>query len=76
MAHWKLEPSEEASMTAEPPPAPMRGLSARADIEALLREVPVMTDIDALAVPGFFEDDAELEDFLEFVRADRQANLA
>jgi len=63
-------------MTAEPHGGPTRDLSARADIEALLRDVPVMTDIDALAVPGFFEDDAELEEFLEFVRTDRQANLA
>ncbi|MDQ3157049.1 MAG: hypothetical protein M3Q98_10045 [Actinomycetota bacterium] len=63
-------------MTADPNATPTRDPSARADIEALLRDVPVMTDIDALAVPGFFEDDAELEEFLEFVRADRQANLA
>ena len=50
-------------MTADPHESPMRDLSARADIEALLRDVPVMTDIDALAVPGFFADDAELEEF-------------
>ena len=63
-------------MTAEPHETPIRDLSARVDIEALLRDVPVMTDIDTLAVPGFFEDDAEFEEFLAFVRADRQANLA
>ena len=63
-------------MTTDPNPEPVRDLSARADIAALLRDVPVVKDIKDFAVPGVFETDEELDDFLNWYQAERQANLA
>jgi hypothetical protein len=68
--------TEEADMTDDPNPEPVRDLSARADMAALLRDVPVVKDIKDFAVPGVFETDEELDDFLNWYQAERQANLA
>lgn len=68
--------TEEADMTTDPNPELVRDLSARADIAALLRDVPVVKDIKDFAVPGVFETDEELDDFLNWYQAERQANLA
>lgn len=63
-------------MTSDPNPEPARDLSARNDIEALERTLPVVKDIGDYAVPEFFETDEEFEDFQRMLEADRQANLA
>ena len=63
-------------MTRDPNPEPVRDLSARTDIAALLREVPVVKDVKDFVVPGVFETDEELDDFLRWYEAERQANLA
>ena len=70
------EAVREADMTTDPNPEPVRDLSGRADIAALLRDVPVVKDIKDFAVPGAFETDEELDDFLNWYQAERQANLA
>lgn len=67
---------EGGGMTTDPDPAPVRDLSARADVAALLREVPVVQNVHDFAVPGVFETDEELDDFLRWSASERQANLA
>lgn len=54
---------------------PVRDLSACTNIAALLRDVPVVKDIKDFAVPGVFETDEELDDFLRWYDAERRANL-
>ena len=68
--------TEEADITTDPCPERVRDLFARADMAALLRDVPVVKDIKDFAVPGVFETDEELDDFLNWYQAERQANLA
>lgn len=63
-------------MTVEPTPTPETDLCARADVEALLREVPTIADPDDLAADGIFESDDEVDDFLRSVRAARDADVA
>jgi len=41
----------------------------------LLRDVPPIKDISKLAAPGIFRDDVELDEFLKWVRAERNADL-
>jgi hypothetical protein len=41
----------------------------------LFRDVPPIESIDDLAAPGVFDTDGELDVFLAFVRANRDANL-
>lgn len=48
----------------------------RVDLHELFRDVPPIKSIEDLAAPEVFETDEELEEFLTFVRADRNANLA
>lgn len=47
----------------------------RVDVEELFRDVPPIGSIEDLAAPGVFATDEELDEFLAFVRADRNANL-
>lgn len=42
----------------------------------LFRDVPPIGSVEELAAPGVFDTDAELNDFLVSVRADRNADLA
>lgn len=60
----------------EPTHTPQTDLSARADLEALLREVPTIADPDDLAADGIFENDDEVDDFLRSVRSARGADVA
>jgi len=46
------------------------------DVDELFRDVPTIKSIEDLAAPDVFETDEELDEFLAFVRADRNANLA
>jgi len=48
----------------------------RVELDELFRDVPPIKSIEDLAAPEVFETDEELEEFLTFVRADRNANLA
>lgn len=48
----------------------------RGDLDELFRDVPAIQSIEDLAAPDVFETDEELDEFLAFVRADRNANLA
>lgn len=63
-------------MTSNPYPEAVRDLSARTDIEALLRDVPVVKDLKDFTVPGVFETDEELDDFLSWSAAERRATIA
>lgn len=58
-------------MTSHPHPEPIRELSARTDIEALHRALPIVKDIKDFTVPGVFQTDNELEDFLRWSAAER-----
>lgn len=48
----------------------------RVDLDEMFRDVPPMKSIEDLAAPEAFETDEGLEEFLAFVRANRNANLA
>ncbi|MGH3495324.1 MAG: hypothetical protein ACRDQ1_19115 [Sciscionella sp.] len=45
-------------------------------IEDLFRDVPPMGSVKELAAPDVFDTDAELDEFLVSVSADRDADLA
>lgn len=47
----------------------------RVDLDELFRDVPPIESIEDLAAPGVFETEVELDEFLAFVRANRNANL-
>lgn len=53
-------------------------LEGPALLEALLREKDVqpIRSIDELACDGIFDTDEELDEFLAWIRAEREANLA
>ena len=53
-----------------------RSARSRAVVQELFRDVPPIASIDELARPGIFESDAELDEFLESVRTERNAELA
>lgn len=55
---------------------PVRDFSARNDIEALKRTLPVVNDIKDYMVPGIFETDEKHADFRRMLEADRQADLS
>ncbi len=38
--------------------------------------MPPIKDVSELAIPGFFESDEELDEFLAWYRAERDAQLA
>lgn len=67
---------EEAGMTTEPNRAPVHDLSARTDIDHLLATIPVVENLDDFAIPGIFESDKELEDFLAWLSAEQDAPTA
>jgi hypothetical protein len=46
------------------------------DLDALLRDVPPLQSAHDWAAPEIFPDDAEFEEFLEFVRSERNKDLA
>lgn len=67
---------KEADVTTDPHGESVRDLSASTNIAALVHDVPVVRDIKDFAVPGVFETDEELDDFLRWYEAERQTNLA
>jgi hypothetical protein len=67
---------KEDDVTSDPNPEHVRDLSARNDIEALRRNLPVVKDIKDYAVPEFFETDEEFDEFQRWLEAERKANLA
>ncbi len=68
--------SKEDDMTTEPHEVPVRNFPGRIDIEAVFKDVPQIEAISDLAIPGFFESDEELDEFLTWHRAERDAQLA
>jgi len=66
---------EEVVMTVEPTPTSATDLSAPADVETLLREVPKIVDADDLATDGIFDSDDEVDDFLRSMRSARDADI-
>jgi len=46
------------------------------DLEALAKKAPVIRNLGDFANPNLFPDDAEYEEFLEWIRAERQRDLA
>ena len=46
------------------------------DIEALARTAPVIKKLGDLANPDLFPDDAEYEEFIAWIRTERQRDLA
>jgi hypothetical protein len=67
---------KEADVTSNPDPEPIRDLSARNDIEALRRNLPVVKDIKDYAAPEFFDTDEEFNEFQRWLEAERKAKLA
>lgn len=63
-------------MTSSPDSAATSAARRRAGIDELFRGVPPIESVDDLAAPGLFESDDELDEFLAWVRAERNANLA
>lgn len=62
-------------MTVDPAPEAQGDLASRADVDALLREVPAIVDARDLSDDTVFESDDEVDDFLRFVRETREADL-
>lgn len=63
-------------MTSSPDSAATADARRRAGIDELFRAVDPIESIDDLAAPSVFESDQELDEFLAWVRAERNANLA
>ena len=63
-------------MSSQPQTPPEKDLTARVDLERVQNSVPVIMNVGDLAVPGIFESDDDLEDFLDFVREDRGAGVS
>lgn len=63
-------------MTSSPDNRAPAGTRLRVTIEDLFRDVPPLRSVDELAAPDVFDTDAELDEFLASMRADRDADLA
>ncbi len=63
-------------MTSSPDSVASADARRRAGIDELFRDVKPIGSIDDLAAAGVFESDDELDEFLAWVRAERNANLA
>jgi hypothetical protein len=63
-------------VTSSPDSAAVGDARRRAGIDELFRDVPPIESVDDLAAPGVFTSDEELDDFLEWVRAARNADTA
>lgn len=77
----KLIPSADATMAPEHETIDWsdlvtNGCDLRVDVDELFCDVPRIESVDDLAAPGVFNTDGELDEFLAFVRADRDASLA
>jgi hypothetical protein len=76
VAHWRHVTIKEAAMTTNPDPAAAFPQVDRIDLDELFRDAPVLKTPHDLAAPEIFPDDAEFEEFLASVRADRARDLA
>ena len=63
-------------MTSRPEPAASAGARRRDGINEQFGDGALIESVDEFAAPGVFESDAELDEFLAWVRAERNANLA
>jgi hypothetical protein len=63
-------------VTSSPDSAAATDARRRAGLDELFRDAPPIKSIDDLAAPGVFESEDELNDFLAWVRVERNANLA
>jgi hypothetical protein len=66
-------------MTAHPEPMPSWASNddfVSAEEQARRQGVKPVTSVEDMAVPGLFDDDAELEEFLADLYASRRAGLA
>jgi hypothetical protein len=63
-------------VTSSPDPAAAGNARRRACIDELFRDVQPIESVDDLAAPGVFESDDELNEFLAWVRAERNADRA
>jgi hypothetical protein len=75
MAHWEVRLPIGVTVTTSSDQV-RGGARQRVDLDELFRDVPPINSIEDLAAPEVFETDDELDEFLVFVRADRNANLA
>lgn len=64
-------------MTVNPQDAlPAEQISDKQDLDDLFRNAKPYGDGDDWAIPGFFESDDEQQEFVAWVRAERQKHLA
>lgn len=63
-------------VTTDPDHGAYDGTRSRVSLAELFRDVRPIASVEELAAPQVFESDAELDDFLVAVRADRDADLA
>ena len=66
---------EEAGMSTNPDAAATARQSDHVDLDELFRDAPVLKTPHDLAAPELFPDDAEFDEFLASVRADRAGDL-
>jgi hypothetical protein len=63
-------------VTTDPDHGTYDGARSRVSLDELFRDVRPIASVDELAAPEVFPSDAELDEFLIAVRADRDADLA
>ena len=63
-------------VTSNPDHGRYGGARSRVSFDELFRDVRPIASVEELAAPGVFESDAELDEFLVAVRADRDADFA
>lgn len=64
-------------MTTIPQPDPSpEWVSDKVDLEELFRDAKPVGDASHWAIPGFFADDEEFEDFQVWLRAERTSGMA
>ena len=63
-------------VTSSPDSAAIADVRRRVGIDELFGSVALIESIDDLAAPNVFDSDQELDEFLAWVRAERNANLA
>ena len=61
--------------SARPGPPPER-VSDKVDLDELFREAKPVGDVGDWAIPGFFADEEEFEEFQAWLKAERDSGLA
>jgi hypothetical protein len=62
-------------MTEKPKPASNRYGEPEVDLDELFKNAPVWRKPGDLAYPGFFADDAEYQEFRDWLRTTRQRGM-